>query len=69
MLAAIPTQYFSLGSKLLITSCEFSELVVKMVYISGSTSGHVVLSQGLYATEYMVGNPLLSSNVSCVQVT
>ena len=69
VLAAIPTQYCSLGSKSLITSCEFSELVVKMVFVSWSTSGHLALSVGLYATEYTVGNPLLSSNISCVQVT
>ena len=69
VLAAIPTQYSSLGSKSLITSNEFSELVVKIVFVSRSTCGHVALSVGLYATEYTVGNPLLSSNVSCVQVT
>lgn len=69
MLAAIPTQYSSLGSKSSITSCEFSELVFRIVFVSGSTFGHVVLSEGLYATEYEVRNPLLSSNVSGVQIT
>ena len=69
MLAAIPTQYSSLGSESPITSCEFSELVFRIVFVSGSTFGHVVLSEGLYATEYEVRNPLLSSNVSCVQIT
>ena len=34
VLAAIPMQYCSLGSKSLIISCEFSELVVKMVFVS-----------------------------------
>ena len=69
VVAAIPMQYCSLGSKSLITSCEFSELVVKIVFVSGFTSGHLALSEGLYATEYTVRNPLLSSNVRVVQVT
>ena len=44
VLAAIATQYSSLGSKLLITSCEFPECVTIIVFVSGSTSGHVALS-------------------------
>ena len=69
VLTAIPTQYSSLGSKSVITSFEFSQLVVTIVFVSRSTSGHLTLSVGLYATEYVVGNPLLSSNVRVIQVT
>ena len=69
VLAAIPMQYCSLGSRSLITSCEYSQLVVTIVFVSGFTSGHLALSEGWYATEYMVRNPLLSSNVRVVQVT
>ena len=69
VLAAILVQYSSLGSKSLIISCDFSKLVFKIVFVSGSTSGHMSLSVALYATMYKVRNPLLSCNVSCVQVT
>lgn len=69
VLAAIPTQYSRLGSKLLTTRCEFFELVVSIVFVSRSTLGQVVRSVAVYATEYKVGNPLLSSNVSWVQIT
>ena len=67
VLAAIATQYSTLGSKLLITSCEFPECVTIIVFVLGSTSVHVVLSVPLKATVYESGNPLLSSSVSWFQ--